>query len=147
MALSSANKSLMYQLFGLPQSGTAVYCDDLTHKVTNTSGSANPSWGTMDFTGLNAQFEAQMAAMSATTQALVEAQLATYSPIATSPMKVTVSQTSQGVIVDHVCEAEKIRDVVGNLIGFAAPRGGFTEYYSNLYGEEGAAGSAGRGDR
>jgi hypothetical protein len=147
MPLSSANKAIAYEIVGLPATGTAVYSNDLTHR-TNSSLASQPSWATMDLSGLVAEFEARLAAMSAATQTRVEAMLTEWDSIKPwSALKVNTAENSAGTIVDHEKTRELIRDAFCNAVGFWCPDGGWNKYTELLHGKHGAAGQASRGDR
>ena len=119
MALSTANVTKVFKLFGLPQRGYGYVAEPLIRGLT-------PSGAEYDFTELTAKLTAVLATLSATQQTEVEALLTEWDAVKDyGTLEVLSDSGAQGTLVSHSRERKQIRAVIANLIGFHVPTLGF----------------------
>jgi hypothetical protein len=129
MALTTAQVTKIYKIFGLPQANEALV-------VTDWFSIPGPATATMDLSAIKAKLDAILAALSATQETEVAALVVAWDAVGDyDELRVTRDGTSEGVLVDREKRRENIRRTLGALIGFVAPTGGFTR---------GAGGGGGR---
>jgi hypothetical protein len=120
MALSDANKVLLYEVFGVPMAGEGYEAQHITSLY-------GPFSETYDFSTIVTDLDTRLAAMTSAQEDRIEALLSEASTIKThSVVRVDRDPSgAQGRIVDHEREQEKIRRALGTVIGFYVPRGGY----------------------
>ncbi len=120
MALSAAQTSQLYEVFGLPQGGLGYDAA----QVANLWGPAGEAY---DFTAHVTALTTKLAALSASQETRVTTALTRWDVITSyDPLKIHRSTTGgEGTIVDYPAEREAIRQTIGNVIGYYVPRGGF----------------------
>jgi hypothetical protein len=135
MALSAAETTLLYELFGIPEANDGY----LVSQLTSLMGAFAE---TFDWTAVKSALDARLATMAADgtgREARVQAHLASYSSIAQDPMSINRGATgAEGLLVDRPREVEYLRDACATIIGFAVPSGGFVrEMFKRFRGSGG----------
>jgi len=127
MAFSATNKAKIYAIFQLPKdTEAALILTTLAHAPITAISTYFPTFTTQDITTARTRIDAILTGCSAEDQVLVEAQIANYDGIATSPMIISRSDNgASGTIIDHKQERELIRQYIGNLLGISVPEGGW----------------------
>ena len=119
MALSAAQVTQVYDIFGVPQGGSGA----VISAVATVFG---PVCDVLDMSALVTAIDAKLAALSAEQITRVTALLARWDAISsTSPLRVTQSASTRGIAADHPAERVSIRAALSNIIGIAVPSGGF----------------------
>lgn len=120
MALTAAEITQVYQIFELPQQGTGT-------GVSQIGGFFGPASDTYDWTALNTNLDAILAALTTSLLAHVRVLLARWDVLGYS-QPIQIFKTSTGAIgtfADHPRERQSIRFLLGTAVGFAVPVGGF----------------------
>lgn len=119
MALSDAQAAQVFEIFGVPQGGRG----EVVASVATLFG---PAWESYDLAGVVTLLNERLAALTAAQETRVAALLVRWDAIgSTSPLKVDASAPSHGTLADHPAERAALRLALADLIGFAAPSGGF----------------------
>ena len=123
MALTAAQITQVFKIFGLPQSGSgALVFTDLAPRGTVTS--------TFDMSQPAAALNEKLTGLSAAQESEVRALLDEWSGITDySELRVNAEGRGEGRtagrLADDAARRENIRRTLGNLIGFYVPPGGF----------------------
>jgi hypothetical protein len=119
MALSATQITQIFALLGIPEDGNP----QIVHGLISLFG---PAFEGYDCASIVTYLNAKLAAVSETQQAEIEILLTRLSTLTTHKIvKVKKSGTVEGDLSDYEKERQKIRDGVGNILGFAVPTGGF----------------------
>ncbi|HLX60169.1 MAG TPA: hypothetical protein VKX17_02690 [Planctomycetota bacterium] len=119
MALTSAQITQVYEIFGVPQNGNAQV-------VSAIASIFGPVCDSCDFSALITRIDAQLAALTSTQIDRVTALLTRWDAItSSSPLRVQRSGQGRGVFADHPAERAAIRAELSNLVGVSVPAGGF----------------------
>lgn len=119
MALTAAQVTQVFEIFGIPQNGAG----DVAIQASSQDG---PLCETYDFTALASKLSARLTALSSEQITRVTALLTRWDAVtSTSPLQISRSSGGSGAIADHPGERAAIRFALSNLIGFAAAPGGF----------------------
>lgn len=119
MPLSNAQITQVFEIFGVPQSGSG----DVASQVASVFG---PVSNAFDFAAIATKLNDRLAALSDTQTARSGTLLARWDALtSSSPLRITQSAKANGVFADHPAERAAIRTALTNVIGFAAPSGGF----------------------
>ena len=119
MALTAAQTTQIYEIFGVPQNGSGAV-------VSAVATIFGPVCESLDMSGLITRIDAKLSALTTEQIARVTALLLRWDAItSTSPLRVTQSAATRGIAVDHPAERASIRAALGNIIGIAVPSGGF----------------------
>lgn len=123
MAFSDAEKELIFQLYGVPRSGSAS-------EITRIGDRFGPAYETYDCSTLVTLIEAAITAVNLQAARLAACQaLLTEAAAITnySELKVNVSNGSIGVLADDQERLANIRKDLFRLMGVYGPKGGFVE--------------------
>lgn len=120
MALSAAQKTQVFEIFGIPETGSGTSYPELM-------GEFGASGDTYDMSRVLSQVTSILNALSASQEARVAALLTRHAAItSSSPLQVHgAAGGARGVLVDHPGEREAIRAAIGTIVGVAVPMGGF----------------------
>lgn len=119
MALTAAQITQVYEIFGVPQGGSGAV-------VSAVATIFGPVCDSLDMSALVTKIDAKLAALGTTQLARVTALLLRWDAVtSTSPLRVTQSSATRGIAVDHPAERASIRVALSNIIGIAVPNGGF----------------------
>lgn len=122
MTLTADQISQTYEIFGIPQGGTAF----VASKLISLFG---PSGESYDFSIVITALNTKLAALTTNQITRVEVLLTRWLEInGFTPLRVSKgSSGAEGELVNYENERNNIRRLMGNLIGFACPEGGFIE--------------------
>jgi hypothetical protein len=132
MALTAAQITQVYKVFGLPQSGSgALVFTDLAPRGTVVS--------TIDMNQPATALSQRLAALTAEQESEVGALLQEWAGITDySELRVNAEGRGEGRaagrLADDEARRENIRRTLGNVIGFYAPPGGFARVASEACG-------------
>src|SRR6185295_8488421 len=119
MALSAAQITQVYEILGVPQSGSA----EIVGAMATPFG---PVCDSCDLSALVTRIDARLAALSTTQIARVSSLLTRWDAItSSSPLQVSGPGHSGGTVADHPQERANIRREIINLVGVFVPNGGF----------------------
>ena len=119
MALTDAQATQIYDIFGIPQSGSGTV-------ISAVATIFGPVCENLDMSALVTRIDAKLAALSTEQIARITALLQRWDAVtSTSPLRVTQSGATRGIAADHPAERVAIRSSLSNLIGVAVPSGGF----------------------
>ncbi|MEI6235350.1 MAG: hypothetical protein WCT04_20020 [Planctomycetota bacterium] len=119
MALTDAQTTQIFGIFGVPQNGSGTVVD----AVATVFG---PACESVDMSAIVARINAKLTALNSEQITRVGALLLRWDAItSTSPLRVTRSASTSGVAVDHPAERAAIRTALSNIIGVAVTSGGF----------------------
>jgi hypothetical protein len=139
MAFTADQKSVIYEILGIPENGYSVNTLSLVHAPYSNVGVWNPSYNTGDFTAMLASIAAQIARVEAiaSCQTRVSALLTRWDEIGTSSMTAVSKSPSgaEGKIFDAEVERCNIRLRLSNLVGVSVPKGGFLAEIEATYGK------------
>lgn len=139
MAFTAAEKSTIYEVFGIPENGYSVNTLSLVHAPYSNVGVWNPTYNTGDFTTLLASIATQITRVEAiaTCEVRVRALLTRWDEIGTSSMTTVEKSPSgaEGSIFDAEKERQNIRVRLSNLVGVSVPKGGFLAEIEATYGK------------
>lgn len=137
MALSAANRIMVYEIVGLPpDTSEAVITTTLAHVPVTQIGAYSPTFTKSDISSLVTAIDAALADISTENQTRVEGFIASWNDIgSTSPMVLTEADNGvKGTIVDHESQRNLIRTRVGNLVGIYVPPGGWIMELQRMFG-------------
>lgn len=119
MALTAAQVTQVFEIFGIPQNGAG----DVAIQASSPDG---PLCETYDFSALATKLSARLTALSSEQVARVVTLLTRWDAVSSSsPLRIARSGGGSGTIADHPGERAAIRFALSNLVGFAAAPGGF----------------------
>lgn len=119
MALSAAQITQVFEIFGVPENGSG----EVVAGLTTLFGPAGESY---DLSAITALLNAKLSALSASLETRVVALLDRWDVVtSTSPLRLETVPEGRGTVVDHPAEREAIRNTLADLIGFVVPSGGF----------------------
>lgn len=139
MAFTTDQKSIIYEILGIPENGYSVNTLALVHAPYSNVGVWNPTYNTGDFTTLLASIAAQITRVEAlpSCETRVKALLTRWDEIGTSSMTAVEKSPSgaEGRIFDAEVERCNIRVRLSNLVGVSVPKGGFLAEIEATYGK------------
>lgn len=119
MALTAAQTTQVFKVFGIPQSGIGYSALDPSAPYASVVTSYN-------YSAAKDRLNTILAALSASQEAEVGALLTEWAAITDySELRVNADGGSAGRLMDHDTRREKVRSALANVLGFAAPGGGF----------------------
>jgi len=119
MALTAAQITQVFEILGVPQSGSG----EVFGSVATLFGAEFESY---DMAGVVSRIGARLAALSAEQIARVTTLLDRHTSItASSPLQVSEAGGARGVLANHPAERAQIREAIVNIVGLAVPSGGF----------------------
>jgi hypothetical protein len=119
MALSSAQVTQVFEVFGVPENGGG----DVVSEAVSLFG---PVCDSYDLSAIVTKLNARLSALTSSQIDRVTALLERWSAItSSSPLKLAHSGGSQGTIVDHAAERAAIKQALSNITGWAVSGGGF----------------------
>lgn len=119
MALTAAQITQVYEIFGVPQNGVG----QIVGAIATPFG---PVCDSCDVSALVSKIDARLAALTATQITRVSSLLTRWDAVtSSSPLRVEGSSGARGTVADHPAERALIRTALSNLIGVAVPAGGF----------------------
>ena len=122
MPFSTAERTLVFELLGVPQGGDGL-------KTTQIGTLSGPHSDVYDFDFLVTQINARLDEIDAASDgrlARIQTILTDLPDLLTSTIKITEDTSgAKGRIVDHEMEVAKRRMAVSNLMGIQTPDGGF----------------------
>ncbi len=119
MALTSAQTTQIYEIFGVPQNGSGAV-------ISAVATIFGPVFESLDLSALVTKIDTKLSALTSEQIARVTTLLSRWDAItSTSPLRVTQSAATRGIAVDHPAERAAIRTALSNIIGVAVPSGGF----------------------
>lgn len=139
MALTPAQKSQVYEIFGIPESGTGY----IASQLTSLYGPAGESY---DFNAVVTMLNLRLDALSTLEAAAVlagstggetrlTALLSRWTTLTSyDPLQVNEASGAKGTLVDYPKERKNIRKAMCNIIGFSCPAGGFETEQRSAYG-------------
>jgi hypothetical protein len=128
MSLSAAQITQVFEVLGVPQNGSG----DVIGSVATLFG---PAWETYDVSSIVTRVNARIAALTSAQETRVAGLLERWDAIgATSPLHVVEAADARGTLANHPAERAAIRYALANIIGVAAPSGGFAEEAQRLAG-------------
>lgn len=122
MALSDTNKTIVYQILGMPQSGTAV--------IAQTVG-FDPDTNYFSATDLVNKINTQIATLTADQITLVNTILARWTEI-TSTSQQVIRDKFGSMVKDDPAERAAIKRQVENIIGIKLPKSPLDRAENNL---------------
>jgi len=135
MALSATNRVRTFEVFGLPPEGSdQTIVTTLAHLPVTQLQTWEPTFSHSNISNIRASIDANLAAISAETQARIEMFLEQWEIIVISPMSISKADNGvEGRIVDNEEQREIIRQRIGNLVGVWVPRGGWMREIGTLF--------------
>lgn len=119
MALSAAQTTQLFEIFGVPQNGSGAV-------VSAVATIFGPVFESLDMSSLVTRINAKLIALSAEQIARVTTLLLRWDAVtSTSPLRVTQASNTRGIAADHPAERVAIRAALSNIIGVSVPAGGF----------------------
>lgn len=137
MALSTTERTQIFLIYGIPQSGTVR----IVHQLSSLWG---PSFDTYDLTAVKAALTAALdeVDLNATALTMVQGILTQYFTTIgdSSQLYVNADGGSSGVLTNERAELAYLRDKLASVIGFFCPKGGYVEECRRAYGTRGRMG-------
>lgn len=129
MALTAAQTTQVFKIYGIPQSGSGT----LVYRMADNL--SVPLMQPFSFTAVVDALNAALAALTASQEAEVVALLTAWSDIGDyDELRVSQDGGTAGRIVDRDVRRQNIRDTLANILGVAMPRGGFSTEARRLAG-------------
>ena len=141
MPFSTIDKAKIFQILGIPRGGNGLIVTSLTHLPPTLAAVWSTTWTEGQFASLVVKVQSYLDSADEATISLVQSLLVKFDDAVASPLKVSGSGDSTGVLIDHKDQLELIRQEIGKLLGVWTPRGGFIAETEKLYR------MSGRGDR
>ena len=128
MALSSAEVTKVFKIFGIPQSGKAVLGkDNLLSRF--------PAVIEFDVTANVTKLNTILAALTADQVVEVQTQITAWEAMGDSnPLSIAEDLNTKGTIVNYDKAREKIKETLSNIIGFVTGSPGFYQEAKSKFG-------------
>lgn len=120
MALTAAQITQVYEILGVPQDGVG----EVFGSVATLFG---PAFESYDMSAIVTKIDAKLAGLTSRQVARTATLLERHTAIgSSSPLQVSGARGgARGTLADHPAERDAIRSTLGNILGIAAPSGGF----------------------
>ena len=119
MALTTAQTTHLFEIFGIPQNGAG----DIFASVVTLFG---PEYETYDLSGIVSKLNTRISVLSAAQEARITALLTRWDTLTSyNPIKLEQAGDVQGTIADYEQERANIRKALSDILGFSTPSGGF----------------------
>lgn len=116
---TAAEVTKLFKIYGIPQNATGF----VAGRIISLYG---PGGNVYEFSALVSQLNSQLALVSATQYAEIQALIVEWDAITDySELIVDSDNKSSGQLVDHAKRRDLIRATLSNILGFYVPKGGF----------------------
>lgn len=129
MALTSAQIVQVFEILGIPKSGSGLIVTSLSHVPPSLADSWTSTYTEGDFSEIVTKVSAALAALDSDQVARVQTWLTQWASICSYRSL----KLNGDVQMDFQQEMQHVRDMIGTLIGISVPFGGFLKETQRQY--------------